>query len=51
MNYWIKYLLKCALFSAIVNSIVLFCKDLVDYAIWMLLMAILIRLFIGGKNV
>lgn len=25
-----KYILKCAMYSALVNSIIAFCKDLVD---------------------
>lgn len=45
-----KYMLKCAMYSALVNSIIAFCKDLVDYAIWLLLIAIFIKMNLGGKE-
>ena len=42
--------LKSLMYSALFWTFLSFCKDLVDYAIWLLLMAIFIKMNLGGKE-
>lgn len=42
-------ILKSFMFSALFWTILVYCEDKVDYAIWLLLMAIFIKMNLGGE--